>query len=148
MGALNLPTGGRVCVDTQVVIYTVNKHPDYFPLLLPLWKAAAEQQFEVVTCGLTEMEALVAPIRHGLNDEQKRIETLLETSCRLLPVSRAVLLRAADLRAAHPPLKTPDAIHLAACDWSACELFVTNDKRLKNATTDFPLVILDEVLAA
>ena len=147
MGSLVLPAGGRVCIDTQIVIYTVDKHPTYFPVLRPLWEAAADQQFEIVTCGLTEMEALISPVRHGRDDERKRIETLLDQSCRLLPVSRSVLLRAADLRAAHLPLKTPDALHLAASDWSSCAMFLTNDKRLKTAATRVPVVILDEVIA-
>ena len=45
---------------------------------------------------------------------------------RLVPIARAVLERAAALRAA-TNLKTPDAIHAATALIEGCTLFVTND---------------------
>ena len=40
MGTLTLPTSGLVYLDANSVIYTVEKHPLYGPLLQPLWLAA------------------------------------------------------------------------------------------------------------
>ena len=40
MGALTLPASGLVYLDANPVIYTVEKHPVYGPLLQPLWMAA------------------------------------------------------------------------------------------------------------
>jgi hypothetical protein len=39
MGALTLPASGMVYADAQALIYTVEKHPTYGPLLCPLWQA-------------------------------------------------------------------------------------------------------------
>jgi hypothetical protein len=39
VGSLIIPASGLVYADTQALIYTVEKHPVYFPLLLPLWQA-------------------------------------------------------------------------------------------------------------
>ena len=36
MGAIALPPKGSVYVDTNILIYTIESHPDYFPLLSPL----------------------------------------------------------------------------------------------------------------
>ena len=41
MGSLTLPPSGPVYADTQIFIYSVEKHPLYAPLLRPLWSAAA-----------------------------------------------------------------------------------------------------------
>ena len=40
MGALSLPASGLVYLDTNPIIYSVEKHPVYWPLLQPLWQAA------------------------------------------------------------------------------------------------------------
>ncbi len=40
MGALTVPSAGLVYLDAGPVIYSVEKHPDYWPLLRPLWQAA------------------------------------------------------------------------------------------------------------
>ena len=41
MGALSLPISGLVYIDTMALIYTVERYPAYWPLLEPLWLAAA-----------------------------------------------------------------------------------------------------------
>lgn len=37
VGSLSLPGSGLVYVDSQILIYTVERHPVYEPLLAPLW---------------------------------------------------------------------------------------------------------------
>lgn len=65
MGSLVLPTSGTVYVDTQVVIYTVERHPVYLPLLDLLWRAAQAGSITVVSSELTLMECMVMPMRTG-----------------------------------------------------------------------------------
>jgi len=40
MGSLSLPASGTIYVDTAPIIYSVERHPDYEFLLLPLWTEA------------------------------------------------------------------------------------------------------------
>jgi predicted nucleic acid-binding protein len=57
----------------------------------------------------------------------------------------AILEAAARLRASSPGLHTPDAIHLATAMDASCEVFLTNDRRMKAAAP--PAVIsLDDLL--
>ena len=65
MGALSLPASGLVYLDANPIIYTVEKHPVYGPLLQPLWQAARAKTLEVVTSELTLMETLVGPFKSG-----------------------------------------------------------------------------------
>jgi hypothetical protein len=37
MGELSLPLGSNIYIDTPVLIYTLENHPDFCPLLKPLW---------------------------------------------------------------------------------------------------------------
>ena len=65
MGTLTLPASSVVYVDTPVVIYSVEKHPDYWPLLRPLWWASQAGDVEIVSSKLTVMETLVGPLKNA-----------------------------------------------------------------------------------
>jgi predicted nucleic acid-binding protein len=145
MGALTLPTSGRVYVDTMTLIYTVERYPAYWPLLEPLWQAAQAGSIEMVSSELTLLEALVGPIKSGDNALEKAFDqALLGTELRLLPITQTILREAARLRAT-TKLKTPDALHAATAREAACALFVTNDVSFR-VLAGLPAVILDDLL--
>src|SRR4029077_19680352 len=100
MGALTLPASGLAYLDANSVIYTVEKHPVYGPLLQPLWQAAQAKTIEVVTSELALMETLVGPLKSGdAQLERDYDRALLGTDMRLLPITQAILREAAKLRA-------------------------------------------------
>lgn len=149
MGSLTLPTSGQVYVETPTVIYTVEPHAVYAPLLRPLWQAAQAQSLQVITSELTLLETLVHPLRNGDTTLQAAYERLLlgTPEVTLLPMTLDVLREAARLRAAHPGLRTPDALHAATALLAGCALFLTNDAGFRRIP-GLPLAILDEVLAS
>ena len=129
MGSLKLPISGIVYADAQVFIYSVEKHPEYSALLRPLWQALQAGKIEVVTSELTLMEVLVLPLKQGNTSLVADYERFFELSgLRLLPIDRPVLREAARLRASHPPLHTPDALHIASAILSGSSVLLTNDK--------------------
>ena len=65
MGELNFPASARVYLDTAPIIYSVERHADYWQLLLKLWVSAQAREIEVVTSELTLLETLVQPIREN-----------------------------------------------------------------------------------
>jgi predicted nucleic acid-binding protein len=52
------------------------------------------------------------------------------TGVRLVEIGRGELRMAAQLRAVHPSVRTPDALQLAAALSAGCSAFVTNDRDL------------------
>jgi predicted nucleic acid-binding protein len=127
VGALTLPASGVVYVDTQILIYSVEKHPDYWGLPQPLWAASQTRQIQVATSELALLETLVGPLKSGnmaLADTYERL--LVSTELRLIPVSATILKEAASLRAQFN-LRTPDAIHAASALAVGCTAFVGND---------------------
>jgi len=145
MGALSLPASGLVYLDANSIIYTVETHPVYGPLLQPLWQAAQTRSIEVVTSELALMETLVGPLKSGNTLLEHAYEqALLGTDIRLLPITHPILRGAARLRAT-TKLKTPDALHAATAQQAGCVLFVTNDGGFRNVP-GLPLVILDDLL--
>lgn len=149
MGSLNLPVGGTAYVETPAIIYTVESHPAYSPLLRPLWQAAQARSLHVVTSELTLLETLVIPLRNQDQALQAAYERLLLSTpeVRLLPLTLGVLREAARLRAAVPGLRTPDALHAATALLAGCTLFLTNDGGFRRIP-GLPLVLLDDVLAS
>lgn len=148
MGTLILPTAGLVYVDTQVVIYAVQPHALYGPLLQPLWQAVAAGTLVAATSELTLMETLVAPLRNREAALVNDYETFLtRPGMRLIPITRKILREAAALRASMPRIKTPDAIHLATAARSGASLLVTNDHGLR-AAAGVPMAVLSDVLVS
>jgi predicted nucleic acid-binding protein len=145
VGALTLPTSGLVYLDANPIIYTVEKHPVYGPLLQPLWRAAQAKTIEVVSSELALLETLVGPLKSGNTTLERDYEkALLETDMNLLPITQAILREAARLRAM-TKLKTLDALHAATAQQAGCVLFVTNDAGFRGLAS-LPLVILDDLL--
>ena len=147
MGSLNIPASSLVYVDTSIVIYSIEKFADYFPLLEPMWLSFQNGDIEIISSELILLETLVAPIRANdtlLIDAYEQL--LLSTRMQLIPITQLVLRDAARRRAT-TNLKTPDAIHAATAVASGCTLFLTNDKSFRSLS-DLSVVILDEVLAS
>lgn len=61
MGELNIPASSRIYLDTAPVIYTVERIPDYFQLLRPVWSQLYNGEIEVITSEITLLEVLVLP---------------------------------------------------------------------------------------
>lgn len=146
MGALMLPAAGLIYADTNSVIYSVETHAQYWPLLQPLWQTAQAGSITVVSSELTILETLVGPLKSGDQVLMTAYEQLFRSpEMRLLPVDQAVLREAARLRANHVNLRTPDAIHAATALLAACPMFVTNDQGFRQVT-GLPVIVLQDHL--
>ena len=147
MGTLNIPASSRFYVDTSIVIYSVEKFPEYLPLLEPMWLSLQAGEIEIISSELIFMETLVIPLRNTDTFLINAYEQLLFSSeIQLIPISKSVLRQAATLRAT-TNLKTPDAIHAATALSVNCTQFITNDKGFRNVS-GLPVVVLSEVLAS
>jgi predicted nucleic acid-binding protein len=145
VGSLTIPPAGLVYLDTNPIIYSVEKHPVYWPLLHPLWQAAKGKTIEIVSSDLVLMETLVGPRKSGDVALASAYELLFQQAqTRLLPITHAVLREAAQVRAT-TKLKTPDALHLATARQAGCGLLVTNDAGFRGVAS-LPVVILDDLL--
>lgn len=147
MGLISWPDSGKLYCDACVIIFTVEEHPTYSPLLdQHLWKEVDAGRVSVITSELSIVETLVIPLKQ----DNTRLKEVYERFYRqpeiqTQAVSRDVLVEAAYLRA-KKGLKTPDAIHLATAELMQCAGFVTNDVRLRDKSS-IPILVLDELLA-
>lgn len=123
---------GRAALDTAVFIYYIEEHAGFLPLVAPVFEQVAAGRRELVTSSLTLLEVLVVPYRAGNLALAERYETSLSRSrgLSLVDIGRDELRAAAQLRARHPSLRTPDAIQVATALSAGCRSFVTNDRDL------------------
>ena len=145
MGRLVFPKGSRIYLDAAPIIYSVEKHLRYWPILESLWISAKNGDIILVTSELTLLEVLVKPVSVNNQPLIEAYESLLIGSdIDLFPISTSILREAENIRAAHN-LKTPDAIHAATAINSECDHLVANDTGLRRLTrTD--VVILDDLI--
>lgn len=145
MGSLTLPAAGPACVDTQILIYTVENHQTYGPPLAPLWAAVLAGTHEVVSSELAMMEALVGPLKTGNAAGVNEFERFFRLpGVNLEPIAQTILRRAADLRAT-TRLRTPDAIHAATALVLGCPMFLTNDRGFR-AVPGLPVIVIDDLM--
>lgn len=137
---------GPVAIDTACFVYLIEEHATYVQRVEPLFSAVAGGRIEAVTSALTLLEVLVVPFRNGDRALAERYEAILTRSrgLKIVDLDRTQLRAAAQLRAVHTSLRTPDALQLAAALSMRCPSFVTNDRRLPSLA-GLDTISLDEV---
>ncbi len=133
MGSLSYPLSDPIYIDANILIYTVERAQPHVEALRAFWRWTNAQNLVVLTSELTVLESLVGPLKASNQRLTARFRRLLFQSAnlRLVPVSRSVLERAAQLRAYTPSLKTPDAIHAATALEADAMTFITNDMQFR-----------------
>lgn len=129
MGSLSLSPGGVVYIDSNILIYTVERVTPYAQMLDPFWQGLAIRGEFAITSELTSLETLVGPMRSGDATLEALFRRILFRSptLHLSPVTLDVLERAARFRADYGGLKTPDAIHAATTLAEGAAFMLTND---------------------
>jgi predicted nucleic acid-binding protein len=141
-----LPPSGSIYLDANALIYSVETHPTYWPLLDPVWRAARAGRIQFVVSELSLLEVLVMPLRKGdvtLVTGYERV--LASPEFTVYPIATGVLRRAAELRAAIPGLRTPDAIHAATALLNPPFAFLTNDPDFRKVP-GLPVTVLSDLL--
>ncbi len=117
---------GLIYVDSCLVIYAVENHPDKAATLRALMSTLPADSLAVSP--LVTLECLIKPLRLGDHALERRYQAALREFVQL-PLPEPVFVSAARLRSRFN-LKTPDAIHLACAQLHDCEQLWTNDNRL------------------
>jgi predicted nucleic acid-binding protein len=137
-----------VFLDTAPIIYFIEAHPIYGPLVKQLVSAFSEGLITAHSSVITLAEVLPAPLRA----KNKKLAGLFADFLKhgknldMVPISAEIAEAAGRLRARHPALKAFDAMQLAAALHVKAKLFVTNDKKLKNVREIHVLVLEDHAV--
>lgn len=122
----------RLYVDTNALIAAIEGQDLISDMIRQLLETAGSGRTTFVTSEITLAELLVGPLRSGDAERAEAMLSIVNSGSLfdVMPVDRGVILRAADLRAAYPALKLPDALHLATALTQHCPLMLSSDRRL------------------
>ena len=114
-------------IDTNVLIYSVERVEPYRALLAPLWERAQAGELEIVSSESIVIEALVKPLRERNAALVRFLLDMFDADeIRLVPATRSHWEHGARIRS-DTGLKTADALHAATAVQAGCEIFITND---------------------
>lgn len=121
-----------IAVDTSIFIYHFEENSSYVGLTTLVLDRIQSGKSRGIASELTLHEILVRPLKLELQEVADEYELLLSNfpNLTLFPVTRPILLKAADLRATHN-FRTPDAIIIATALINRATLLITNDKQWK-----------------
>ena len=124
----------KIFVDTSPIIYLLDKKSPFCSKMEKIFDFVLNQtSADVVTSSITCTEYLVYPYRtNNLKAEKAFWKFLDECQIDIRNIDITTATKAAEIRAEYPHFKTPDALQLAAAVINGCDLFLTNDKQLKN----------------
>ena len=131
MGVLADMEGAVVGLDTAPLIYFIEKHTTYHPLLRSFFAGLADERYTAATSTITLVETLVHPIRNNRPELARRYREILVNAPHIMTydLSPDIAQIAAEIRANYG-IHTPDAIQLATAVYANATFFLTNDRAL------------------
>jgi predicted nucleic acid-binding protein len=146
MGWIDELRGKLIALDTAPLIYFIEEHPAYCPVVEPFFEQLDKGTVQVVTSVITLTEVLVKPLRDGDTRlaEQYRDILLNIDGLTTVEVSAAVAEKAARLRSQYS-LRTPDAIQIATALHTGASALLTNDIRWP-ALPDVHILTLEQLV--
>lgn len=121
----------KIFIDTAPFVYIIENSNDFADSTEnKISKFAQNSKF--ITSVITYAEFCVKPKKHNDKIVIEYFEKFLSNiNCDLKNIDLPISNITADLRAKYTTLKTPDAIQLATAIYFNCNIFLTNDKKLK-----------------
>lgn len=125
----------KVFLDTAPFIYFIEKdsnNPQYFDNMKQFFEEGYRENKEFLTSVITMAEYFVFPY---LNQKMSYIDNfhrLVDTlDMEIAEVDQEIAKKAAQIRAQYKSFKAMDTLQLATACVTGCDLFLTNDKQLK-----------------
>jgi len=131
-----------VLLDSCIWIYFLEDHPLHADRIERMLRSAGKAKTELLVSELSLMEIVTGPLRQGNRRISGEYQLYLDRfpGLRLIPISRAILLRAAHLRVRYG-MKTPDAIIIATAINEGATLVVSNDRSWRSVKETEVLVM-------
>ena len=125
----------KIYFDTSPFIYLLEKNPEYYDLVKQFFLDCYNDENELYTSTVTIEEYCIIPYR---NSNQKIIsdfyKLIKDMDIKIIDVDSEVADRAARIRAEYKSFKGMDSLQLATACETECEVFLTNDKQLRQFT--------------
>lgn len=134
----------KVFLDTTPIIYFLDEDVNYGKKVEKIFSEILETSKTIITSAITCTEYLIYPYRTG-NTEKINVffEFLMDCDISIYAIDIETAKKAAQIRAEYRDFKTMDCLQLATACIQGCDLFLTNDKQLRQFK-EMKCVIVDE----
>jgi predicted nucleic acid-binding protein len=135
---------GKVAIDTNTLIYLMERHPLYHDLCKEVFSLIEKGHLVGITSVLLLTEVLTKPLKDNNTGLVRAYKAVISTFPNFVikQIDKQTSVLAAELRAKYG-VKTPDALFLATAILENADVFVSNDVRLKRIE-ELNFLILDE----
>ena len=135
----------NIFVDTNPLIYILDEFVPFSDKTNSFFEAKILTGAEFYTSTITDAEFIVKPlIEHQFNKIDLYYRFLASCDFSKCVINENVASRSAHIRAKYKNIKLADALQLAAAIEYNCQIFLTNDKRLKQVS-EIQVVLVDEL---
>jgi predicted nucleic acid-binding protein len=140
--------GQIIALDTAPLIYFIEEHPTYLPILDPFFENIEKGSIQVVTSIITLSEVLVKPLRDGDTQLAQQYRDILcnVEGLTTVEISIDIAEKMAQLRSQYS-LRTPDAIQIATAIQSGAIALLTNDVRWP-VLPNLQMLVLDKLIVS
>ena len=122
----------KIFFDTSPLIYFLDANSIFKFQMDNIFYEILNRNIQFVTSAVTVEEFLVFPYRNNDDSVIQSFWTFInEGNINVLKIDKAIAIEAAKIRAEYRHIKTADALQLSAAICSGCDLFLTNDKQLR-----------------
>ena len=133
----------KVFIDTAPIIYYLQSSELYYDNMKAFWKEYNECDY--VTSAITITEYLTYPYRQ---EDIKLVDSFYafinDMDIQVKSIDERIADKAAQIRAEYKFFKTMDSLQLATACIMGCDLFLTNDKQLRQFK-DIKCITVDEL---
>ena len=131
--------------DSAPLIYYIEEHPQYVDKLQVILDRMAANKISMDISLISYMEVIVGAERSGNHRLADRYRFFFQNSnnINLHAISLPIAEHAIDIRVKYS-FKVPDAIQLALAHACGADVFLTNDRKLKQCT-EVNVILVDEL---
>lgn len=120
----------NINLDTSPIVYYLENNELYYQNMKKFWKEYEDCDY--VTSAVTVTEYLTYPYQQNNVNMINAFYAFIDgMDIEIKSINKAIAEKAAQIRAEYKFFKTMDALQLATACLSGCDLFLTNDKQLK-----------------
>ena len=135
----------KIFLDTTPIIYFLDVDVNYAEKVENLFSDFLEAESQMITSTITCTEYLTYPYRTGNSEKIDAFyEFLSDCHIPMCPIDVDIAKKAAQIRAEYKDFKTMDCLQLATACVQECDLFLTNDKQLRQFK-EIKCVTMDEL---
>lgn len=135
----------KVFIDTAPLIYFLEQNPQYHNKVKSFIEKCCEEEIKITTSVITIEEYCVYPYKNNSLQLIRKLDEFIEDmGIELINIDVTIAKMASRIRGEHKEFKAMDSLQLASACLKECDLFLTNDKQLRQFT-GIKCVMVDEL---